>query len=78
MVAKRIEKKNPSYIDGLMELSDLWIELEFPNDSPHIFQGRENNITPQEYYTKQNYDKLFSKHKEWLKNEINYVLSNQS
>lgn len=51
--------------------------LDFPEDSPHIFQGRDNNITPEQYYTEQNYSYLFDEHVRWIKNEIALVYSKQ-
>ena len=58
------------YIQGLVELGDIWAKLDFPNDSPHVFQGRKNKITPEEYYTQENYKKLLEIHKKWLEEEI--------
>ena len=54
------------------------MKLGFPEDSPHIFQGRNNNITPEEYYTQENYDYLYEKHIEWLQKEIKSIKCNQS
>jgi hypothetical protein len=59
-----------NFVNGLMELNDLWIFLDYPEDSPHIFQGRNNEITPQQYYTEENYKKLYEKNLLWLNNEI--------
>ena len=42
------------------KLGDIWAYLEFPPDSPHVFQGINNEITPEEYYTMQNYNLSFA------------------
>ena len=55
---------------GIAELTDLWIGLDYPADSPHIIQGRGNNISPRDYYTKKNYDKLYAKNTAWLETEL--------
>lgn len=77
ILSNNLKQKNSNCIDGLMELTDLWIELGCPNDSPHIFQGKDNQISPLEYYTDDNYNYLFEKNKKWLKNEIDFILTHQ-
>ena len=74
----RLKKKKSNYVDGLLELTDLWIELGCPADSPHIIQGQDNEISPSEYYTESNYNYLFEKNKKWLKKEIDYILNIQT
>ena len=74
----RLKKKKSNYVDGLLELTDLWIELGCPVDSPHIIQGQDNEISPSEYYTESNYNYLFEKNKKWLKKEIDYILNIQT
>lgn len=69
-VSKNLPDIQAEYIQGLIELGDIWALLDFPDDSPHVFQGRNNSITPNEYYTKENYVKLLEKHQEWLEKEI--------
>jgi hypothetical protein len=60
-----------------MSLFDFWAQLDYPIDSPHVIQGRGNNITPEEYYTQENYDNIYNMHVDWLKKEIKYILDNQ-
>ena len=77
IVSNALKTKDPNCIDGLMELTDLWIELGYPSDSPHVIQGRENNMSPQDYYTEENYEKLYNKNISWLKTELEYLRMNQ-
>lgn len=77
ILSKYLKQRNSNCIDGLMELTDLWIELGCPNDSPHIIQGKDNQINPIEYYTDDNYNYLFEKNEKWLKNEIDFILTHQ-
>ena len=72
-ISKQLTSYNIDYIKGLIELGDIWAKFDFPLDSPHIFQGRENLITPEEYYTEENYKKLFDKHIEWMEEEIELI-----
>lgn len=77
LVKKVLNVKNHDCIQGLMDLSDLWGSLGYPNDSPHIIQGRDNNIEPVQYYTKENYDDLFAKNLSWVEKELLYLTENQ-
>jgi hypothetical protein len=73
-----LQVKNDNYIDGLMELADLWSGFDFPEDSPHVIQGRGNEIAPQDYYTQENYDMLYQKNKVWLDSEVEDLRENQT
>ncbi|MBQ3546802.1 MAG: DUF2247 family protein [Lachnospiraceae bacterium] len=77
IIKDRLKIKKDNCIDGLMELTDIWLEFGCPEDSPHIIQGRYNNISPYEYYTEDNYNYLFKKNLDWLKNEIFFLKNNQ-
>jgi hypothetical protein len=74
-VAKNLPNNQTEYVQGLIELCDIWILFDFPDDSPHIFQGRNNFITPSEYYTQENYLELLEKHKKWIEKEISDLKS---
>ena len=66
-------KKNSDNIQGLIELTELWAKLDFPDFSPHIVQGVNNDIIPQDYYTTENYNYLLRKHFEWLEGELKNI-----
>ena len=61
------------FIEGLIALGDIWVKLNFPSDSPHVFQGRYNNIAPEQYYTQGNYNNLFRRHVEWINTEMSQI-----
>jgi len=69
-VSKNLPDIQVEYIQGLIELGDIWALFDFPDDSPHVFQRRDNSITPNEYYTRENYIRLLEKHQEWLEKEV--------
>jgi len=69
-VKKQLSKPNTDFINGLIELGDIWAKFNFPEDSPHIFQGRNNDITPEQYYTEENYKNLLKNHFIWMSDEI--------
>lgn len=70
IVSRVLKTKNENCINGLMDITDLWIELGYPDDSPHIIQGKGNCISPSEYYTMENYNFLYEKNVEWLRMEL--------
>lgn len=72
-----LKDKNTNCIDGLMGLTELWLELGYTDDTPHIIQGKDNNISPVEYYTDANYNYLYEKNKRWLSDEVNFLISHQ-
>lgn len=73
IVSEKLKEKNNNYINGLMELTELWVKFGYPEDSPHTIQGRGNNITPSEYYTQSNYDILYEKNREWVEKELSFL-----
>lgn len=72
-----LKDKNTNCIDGLMGLTELWLELGYTADSPHIIQGKDNSISPVEYYTDANYNYLYEKNKCWLRDEVEFLIINQ-
>lgn len=64
---QRISTKN--YVNGLLEISEFWLDLESPPDMPYQFQGIKNEMTPKEFYTEQHLIQVISNHEKWLKNE---------
>ncbi len=72
-----LKDKYSNCIDGLMGLTELWLELGYTTDSPHIIQGKDNSISPMEYYTDANYNYLYEKNKSWLEDEVHYLIKNQ-
>ncbi|MDE7252852.1 MAG: DUF2247 family protein [Acetatifactor sp.] len=76
IVSRVLKTKNKNCINGLMDITDLWIELGYPDDSPHIIQGKGNCVSPSEYYTMDNYNFLYEKNVEWLKMELEDLRKN--
>jgi len=72
-VLRHLPNKEKDHIEGLIELGDIWAYFDFPPDSPHVFQGQNNNITPELYYTKKNYNTILRKHIVWLNNEVKEI-----
>ncbi len=60
-------------VQGLISLGDIWAKLDFPDDSPHVYQGRFNSIRPEDYYTDEFYQELYQKNMDWLENEMKYI-----
>ena len=51
----------------------VYIKKNFPKDSPCILQGVKNNISPQEYYTEENYIYLYNRHLDWIRDKSDYL-----
>ena len=65
--------KQNNCVNGLSVLNDIWLKLGVVENCPHIFQGVGNDILPEDYYTKENYSKLYDAHLTWLEKEINLL-----
>ena len=72
-VMHHLPKAEIEYINGLIELGDIWAKFNFPSDSPHVFQGRDNSITPEHYYTQDNFNDLLRRHNEWIDLEVSQI-----
>lgn len=72
-IKKNFPQLNKNIIQGLIELNDLWVKLDFPEDSSCILQGVKNNISPQEYYTEENYIYLYNRHLDWIRDKSDYL-----
>jgi len=59
--------KDPLY--GLIALTEFWERFDYPSDSPHIVQGRGNQLSPAEYFTDQNYRSILDDHERWIRDE---------
>jgi hypothetical protein len=73
LLAKLLGELPESPIDGLSELTSFWNALNFPDDMPHVVQGRNNDISPLDYYTEKNYQQIIQKHRDWLTSEISQL-----
>ncbi|EGO63606.1 DUF2247 family protein [Acetonema longum] len=75
ILTKQLLTKLPNdYLEGLIAITDFWDKFQFPDDSPHIVQGRNNEISPTEYYSQENYLKLIEAHKRWVDDEISKLV----
>jgi hypothetical protein len=54
---------------GLIALTEFWQSFGFPPDSPHEVQGREGTLSPADYYSEENYRRLFFRHRAWIEEE---------
>lgn len=57
-------------LQGLADLTSFWAQFDFPDDSPHVIQALSNSLTPQEYYTQENYDAMLRRHHDWVRHEL--------
>jgi hypothetical protein len=69
-VIKSMPSLNGDFMDGLIKLADIWNEFDLFDGCPFYYQGSSNNITPEIYYTRQNYEKLLKAHYVWINKEL--------
>ncbi len=55
---------------GLIELGEFWSQFDYPDFMPFQLQGRGNNISPEEYYTRGNYEKVIESHRKYVDREL--------
>lgn len=63
-----LKNLSKSYVQGLIQLSEFWDSFDYPSYMPHQIQGQNNNLSPEQYYTDQNYHFLLDAHQKWLNN----------
>jgi hypothetical protein len=51
---------------GLLTLTEFWERFDYPPDSPHVVQGRDNRMSPPDYFSEENYRASIQRHREWL------------
>lgn len=59
--------QDPIY--AVMSLTEFWQSFGFPADSPHEVQGRQNNLTPTQYYQNENLSRLICLNWSWARGE---------
>lgn len=74
LTKEMIENLNGNYFENLLTITEFWLSLGQPKNSPHIFQAVGNQITPQEYYTEEIYNLILHRHKEWINKEIQRII----
>ena len=63
---------------ALLALTEFWQNFGFPTDSPHEVQGRDNSISPSEYYQKENLQRLLNRHRTWIQEERATIKSREN
>ena len=70
LVIQQLLNLPDDYTEGLLTLTELWVSMGVPDNCPHVIQGRDNTLSPNEYYTAAMYNALRQKHYNWLNEEI--------
>jgi hypothetical protein len=60
-------------IYGLLHLSEFWEKFDYPADSPHEIQGRNNQYPPEAFYTDETFQRIIASHRQWLNDETTYL-----
>ena len=73
LLQDELEKIDKRPLYGLLQLTEFWDKFNYPSDSPHIVQGMNNEVSPEEYYTKENFDNLIRAHNEWVEKKLEFL-----
>jgi hypothetical protein len=58
---------------GLIRLTEFWDDFGFPQDMPHVVQGRENTVKPDRYYSVENLKEILKRHNRWIQDELAHL-----
>lgn len=78
LLEKQLQELPDDPLYGLLRLTEFWAALDFPDYSPHQVQGKDNTLTPAEYYTSKNFEKALANHRNWLEEETANLTSAQA
>ena len=72
------ELKNYVYNEVQTQLGEVSCgNLFFAEGTDNSVEGKDNSISPVEYYTDANYNYLYEKNKHWLKDEVYFLIHNE-
>jgi hypothetical protein len=69
MLEEVLETLDDSPLYGLIGLTEFWEKFDYPPDSPHQVQGRDDQLSPADYYTAANFRRVLAQHRRWLDEE---------
>ena len=73
LLKRILDEGKEDFMRSLLDLTEFWVSLGMPNDSPHEYPTK-NNVE-KEYFTEETFFKLKSKSENWLLNEIQFINS---
>lgn len=65
-----LEKIDNRSLYGLLQLTEFWEKFQYPSDSPHTVQGRNNEVSIMKYYTEETFNSLIKLHYEWIDKKL--------
>lgn len=66
MLEEILENLSYNCLYDLIGLTDFWLYWENPADKPHIIQGIDSDMSPTDYYSDDNFNKLLKAHQIWI------------
>lgn len=78
LLFKQLQNLSEDYTEGLIQLTEFWISIGLPDNCPHIIQGSNNSLSPNEYYTQAMYTALKKRNQQWLNNEISHIIATEN
>lgn len=65
-----LQKLGNDYIYGILEINNFWNEWGDFKGSPNLIQGVDNYISPDDFYTKTNYENIINSNWSWANSEL--------
>lgn len=65
-----LEKISQKAMYGMIELTEFWEKFGYPKNCPHIIQGKNNNLSPNEYFSNDFFNQMIIRHREWISQQI--------
>ncbi|MCS1350911.1 DUF2247 family protein [Mechercharimyces sp. CAU 1602] len=73
LLKRRLKYLSRDPLYGMIGLTEFWADFNYPDDSPHMVQGRNINMEPKEYYSQEFYEDVLAKHHSWLERERRWL-----
>ena len=68
LLEERMETLPADPLYGLLDLDEFWRMFDYPEDAARTAQTR-SGVTPEQYYTRDNYEAEVARHKRWMEQE---------
>jgi len=79
LLKKILDNANQDCLQGLLELMEFWLPMKDETNCPHVFpQNSDKGVSTQQYFTKSMYKFLLQKNRNWLEEEIDNIINDES
>lgn len=76
LLKKILDRSKEDFMQGLLDLTEFWVSVGMPKDSPHEYPNRNHVVS--NYFSEETFVRLRSKNESWLSQEIQNINSLES